>query len=71
MHTRLLTTGEAARILNLSVGGVRWLIDTGRLKAVRTAGGLRLLQADDVTRLAQERQAQPTRRAKASMPLPG
>lgn len=53
--TKLLTVGEAARILRLSSGGVRWLVDTRRLKAVRTTGGIRLLRMRDVSEEVERR----------------
>ncbi len=73
MDTTLLLVGEAARILNLSAGGVRWLVDTGRLRAIRTGGGrgLRLVRADDVARLARERQARAQARAEAGVQTSG
>ena len=72
MRPGLLTVGEAARVLKMSSGGVRWLVDTGRLKAVRTGGGLRLLRAGDVARFARERRGQANRRrADLGVQVPG
>jgi excisionase family DNA binding protein len=41
---QLLTTGEAARLLGVSVDTVRSLHRQGRLPAIRTAGGQRRLR---------------------------
>jgi excisionase family DNA binding protein len=51
----LLTVGDAAVILGLSVGMVRVLHAKGRLDAIRTPRGYRLFRRSDVERLARER----------------
>jgi excisionase family DNA binding protein len=50
----LLVT-SAARRLDLSSDQVRRLVDSGKLKATHAAGGVRLIDGDDVERLARER----------------
>jgi len=49
------SSGEAARILDLSPAMVRLLERNGRLPAVKTASGVRLFDVRDVRRLADER----------------
>jgi excisionase family DNA binding protein len=51
----LMTTGEAARLLDLSPDGVRWIEREGRLPAQRTTNGQRLFRRGDVEALAAER----------------
>lgn len=51
----LLTVGDAAAVLGLSVQMVRVLNNRGQLAAVRTAGGYRLFRRDDVEQLARQR----------------
>jgi len=48
----LLTTGDAARVLNRSADRVRDYEREGRLPAQRTRSGQRLFNASDVDRLA-------------------
>jgi excisionase family DNA binding protein len=62
MKIRWRVPGEAAKHLGLSRSGVLWLVDTGRLRAVRTETGRRLISARDLERLRQERE----QRAQAS-----
>ena len=50
-------TSEAARILKRSAETVRALERSGVLKAIRTAGGVRVFNLTDVKRLAREREA--------------
>jgi excisionase family DNA binding protein len=50
----LLTTGDAARVLNRSVDRVRDYEREGRLSAQKTRGGQRLFRSADVERLAKE-----------------
>jgi DNA-binding transcriptional MerR regulator len=51
----IITTGDAAKILQLSVDRVRQLERSGILTARRTATGIRLFDRDTVLRLARER----------------
>jgi excisionase family DNA binding protein len=51
------TTSEAARVLGVSSDMVRIYERTGRLPAIRTAGGYRLFAQRDVERVAQQRAA--------------
>jgi excisionase family DNA binding protein len=50
-----LLTNEVAKILNVSPETVRLWERAGRLRAVRTAGGVRLFDRRDVERLSRER----------------
>ena len=54
---RFMTVADVARALKLTPDGVRWLERTGKLKAIRTEGGMRLFRAEDVHRAATERVA--------------
>lgn len=51
----MLLTSDAARVLNVSADEVRRLERTGRLKALRSRGGVRLFSESDVARLKAER----------------
>lgn len=54
----LLTTGDAARILGLSVARVRKLEHLGRLRAVRVGSqGLRVFRREAVEQFAERRKA--------------
>jgi excisionase family DNA binding protein len=53
----LITTSPAARILKTSEGTVRQLVRRGELRCIKTENGMRLLELDDVQRLAAKRQA--------------
>jgi excisionase family DNA binding protein len=53
----LLTTGDAAERLGISVSAVRWYANRGVLPVVRDRLGRRLVQAADVRRLAAARRA--------------
>ena len=55
MDKRWLLPGEAARRLGVTRSGVLWFADTGRLRAVRTPSGVRLLLARDVERFRKAR----------------
>jgi excisionase family DNA binding protein len=55
MGMHWLTPSEAAQRLCLSRSGVVWMVDTRRLRAVRTETGRRLISRRDVERLRQER----------------
>jgi excisionase family DNA binding protein len=54
-----LLTSQVARILGVSSEMVRVLERSGRLPAVKTAGGVRLFDPREVERLAQRRSAAP------------
>ncbi len=51
----LLTKADAARLLDLTPAAVVALERRGHLKAMRTAGGVRLFVRRDVERLARRR----------------
>lgn len=55
-----LLTGDVARLLHVSPVTVRMWERTGRLTAVRTAGGVRLFDRASVDRLRLERQGPAT-----------
>jgi excisionase family DNA binding protein len=62
--TDLLTPQDAAKLLGVSAQRVRQMEAQGRLSSIRTAGGWRLFQREDVLRLAVERaQARAARQA--------
>ena len=48
---------DAAKLLDMTPDGVRRLINIGKLPAVRTPSGQRLLYAEDVEQLVAERDA--------------
>jgi excisionase family DNA binding protein len=50
-----MTVSGVARLLRCSADLVRYLERTGRLRATRTDGGIRLFAEADVRRLAAER----------------
>lgn len=58
MVARLLGTTDVALKLGCSAERVRQLEGEGKLTAERTAGGRRIFLADDVERLAEERERQ-------------
>ena len=47
-----LTTSDTAKVLNRAGATVLYYERTGRLKAIRTQGGIRLFERSDVERLA-------------------
>ncbi len=49
--------GQAATMLGVSVDTVRRMVDDGRLTAVRTSGGQRLIEGESLARLARPRKA--------------
>jgi excisionase family DNA binding protein len=53
----LLTTSDAAKVLQVSTDWVRELERQGRLPALKTRSGQRLFFVEDVERLAQARDA--------------
>ena len=56
VQEELLGCTDAGRLLKVGPQRVRQLERTGRLSAMRTAGGWRLFRRDDVERLAAERE---------------
>ncbi len=62
MKEQFLSTGDAARRLNVSSEFIRKLERSGKLVAMRTAGGQRIFRAEDIEFLASEREKQQTRR---------
>ena len=54
---KLLTVGDVARRLQVMPDTVRELERRGRLRALRTEGGVRLFRKADIERFAQEFQA--------------
>jgi DNA-binding transcriptional MerR regulator len=53
-----LTTSDTARMLKRAAATVLYYERTGRLKAIRTEGGMRLFERADVERLARQLQAE-------------
>ena len=53
---RLVQVGGAARRLECSIGWIRYLADTGRLRSHRTTTGLRLFKEADLREFARKRQ---------------
>ena len=53
--TRPCTTSEAARLLGVNEGTARKWADAGRLRVVRTLGGLRLFDRTECARLGDAR----------------
>jgi excisionase family DNA binding protein len=53
----LMTTGDAARILNRSTEAVRMYERSGKLPALKTANGQRLFKEADVRKLATKLEA--------------
>jgi excisionase family DNA binding protein len=53
--TNYMTVGEVAHDLNVASDTVRWWTRTGRLAAVRTRSGVRLIDRRDVEALAVRR----------------
>jgi molybdopterin-binding protein len=60
--------GEAAALLGIGVDAVRRLVDDGTLRAVRSRGGQRLLDARSVAALAAAREKRRPSRAAAVRP---
>ena len=58
MNTTLLGITDAARLLNVSPERVRQLEREGKLSAERMSRGQRIFKAEDVERLATEREQQ-------------
>jgi hypothetical protein len=59
--TQLVTTGPGAREVGITPSGLRWYIDTGRVRCIRV-GALRLIPIAEIRRLKRLRE----RRAAAS-----
>lgn len=55
-NARVYTVGEAGEILGLRPSTVRFYVDTGRLRALRTPTGIRLIPARALRKFAEERQ---------------
>ncbi len=51
-----LLPGEVAKRLGMTRSGVLWLADTRRVRAVRTATGVRLISRREVERLRKQRE---------------
>jgi DNA-binding transcriptional MerR regulator len=56
--TELLSTGDVARILGVSVDSVRVMERLGRLKAMRTVSGQRIFDRREVERMRAKREGQ-------------
>ncbi len=51
--------GQAAKMLSVSSDTVRRMVDDGRLRAVRSSGGQRLIDGASLARLAKPRRSKP------------
>lgn len=60
-NTQILIASEAARILGLTPATVRYLENHGKLKALKTASGVRIFDRSQVELLARARAAQKAR----------
>jgi hypothetical protein len=67
---RWLTTADAARMLDLTADGVRWLARQGRLPYERTPAGQRLFLQADVLNAVQHRACARVRRQLRVIRLP-
>lgn len=65
--TNYLSTSEVARLLGVSVGTVQHMVETGELKAWKTAGGHRRIHKESVVELqnSQNDSAQPVKSGKS------
>ena len=54
-ETKLLSVGDVARRFGVSSAAVVAMERTGKLRALRTEGGMRLFNREDVERLAEVR----------------
>src|SRR5947209_14530060 len=52
---QFLTTGEVARLLQVTPNGVRWLVRDARLACTRTHSGVRLFHPETVMQVMNER----------------
>ncbi len=59
-ETRWVLSSQAARMIGVSPGYIRVLVDTGRLRARRGPLGIRLIDRTAVEQFAQERQIKKT-----------
>ena len=57
VNDTLMLASEAGRLLDVSAATIRVWEKTGRLPAIRTAGGVRLFAASAIERLKHERAA--------------
>jgi excisionase family DNA binding protein len=71
MLINVLLTSEVAQMLGVSEGTVRVWERSGRLRATKTARGVRLFDRRDVERLARERNRSTSAKATAERPLKG
>ena len=55
VDTRWISVGQVARIIGVRPGYVRFLVDTGRLRAKRSSFGIRLVDKRAAERFAAER----------------
>ncbi len=67
MRPQRMLTGEAAKALGVSVQRIRQLVDAGRLPAVRTETGVRLLDRTAVEDLAARRKLEKTSRDRTAV----
>lgn len=51
-----LTTGDVAKLLQVTREGVRWIVRAGNLRCERTRSGVRLFRRGTVRHLADERE---------------
>lgn len=56
-ETAPLMTSDAARILDVSASGIRLLVRTGKLSAIRTSKGVHLFDEEEVRALKKKRDA--------------
>ena len=61
-----MQVGEAGRVLGIGPGGMRKIIDQGKLPAARTPSGVRIVRFSDVEALRQRRE-----KAKGAPPREG
>jgi excisionase family DNA binding protein len=55
--SEVLTVSEAARALDVAAQTIREWVDRGKLPAMRTSGGQRIIHRADVERVQRERRA--------------
>jgi excisionase family DNA binding protein len=56
MQDEFLTTSAAARVLGVASETVRYWENTGKLRAVKASGGIRLFAREEVDRMRRERE---------------
>jgi DNA-binding transcriptional MerR regulator len=59
---KFLLASEAGRLAGYSAENIRVLERAGKLKALKTAGGVRLFAREDIDRLAQQRKQKDSKR---------